>query len=913
MPFRFGTPGTYPWTLLCRSDHNPCRAAQADGRERPGAGKSGMNEAPPHTALGGHQSASGSYIAQASGGSTAIVAVFQAALPRAVDPAEVAAAEALLATLPLDALPERRGLPSPHVMPWPPNRFFVGRKGELRLLARRLTEGGTAAVGQSPAVTGMGGQGKTQLAVEFAYRYGRWFRGGVFWLSCADLATMAEAVAACGPALYPTDAGFSARPLPERVALVASAWAGDLPRLLVFDNCEDEAVLDAWVPKGGGCRLLLTARRLSWSPARGIAAAPLGQLARPESLDLLRRHRPDLALNDPGLDAIADEFGDLPLALELAGSYLARYRDEPSGAPAAYLAELRAADVVAHASLTVEDPQAPGRSRSLTGHERDVARTFEMSLRRLQPDHSVDAFARELFARTAWLAPGVPIPRHLLKVCTGTAADDAGAGRRFADALGRLLDLALVERAGDDGAVVLHRLLAAFARSRMEQAGAARRVVETAVADEAGRLLAHNDPTPFRGWATHLVAVALAAKRDGTGTSATLLNTAGYYSMLVENLEASHVMLQGAVEQAAALFGPGHPYVAAALGSLGRVQHQRGELAAGQASLERAVAILERVHGPDRPDVASLLCNLGLVQCDLGKLVTAQTSLERAVAILERVHGPDHPDVARPLGNLGNVQHRRGELAAAQDSLERVLAIRERAYGPDHPQVAVILANLGSVQHRRGDLATGQASLERALAILERVHGPDHSQVAVALANLGSVQHERGDLAAGQASLESALAILEKVHGPDHPDVARTLRKLGSVQYQRGHLAAVQDSLERALAIQEKAYGPDHPQVAATLGDLGSVQHQRGELAAAQTSLERAVAILERVHGPDHLDVARPLGNLGNVQRDLGRILEARESYTRAATIFAAKLGEGHPHTVQSRRLLDELSREAQT
>jgi hypothetical protein len=106
------------------------------------------------------QSASGSYNAQAAGGSTAIVTVFQAAPPRPADPAEVAAAEALLAELPLDSLPEPSGLPAGSFMPWPRNRFFIGRKPVLRELAREIKQGGTTAVGRSPAVTSMGGRAK---------------------------------------------------------------------------------------------------------------------------------------------------------------------------------------------------------------------------------------------------------------------------------------------------------------------------------------------------------------------------------------------------------------------------------------------------------------------------------------------------------------------------------------------------------------------------------------------------------------------------------------------------------------------------------------------------------------------------------------------------------------------------------
>lgn len=224
-----------------------------------------------------HQSGQGTF-AQASGGGTAILTVYQAAKPEPADPAAIAAAEARFAELPLDDLPEPGGLPPLHTMPYGRNRTFTGRAPDLQALARHLKQGGTAAVGQSPAVTGLGGQGKTQLAVEFAYRYGRWFPGGVFFVNCADPVAMAEAVAACGLALA-NDPGFSGRPLPERVALVGAAWASPLPRLLIFDNCEDEGLIEDWAPKCGGCRLLITARRPSWSPARGITVLPLGGLS----------------------------------------------------------------------------------------------------------------------------------------------------------------------------------------------------------------------------------------------------------------------------------------------------------------------------------------------------------------------------------------------------------------------------------------------------------------------------------------------------------------------------------------------------------------------------------------------------------------------------------------------------------
>jgi Tfp pilus assembly protein PilF len=466
---------------------------------------------------------------------------------------------------------------------------------------------------------------------------------------------------------------------------------------------------------------------------------PLGRLARPESLILLHRHRPDLPPDDPGLDGITEELGDLPLALELAGSYLARYRHEPIGTPAAYLAELRGEDLLAHASLRIEDPQAPGQSRTLTGHERDVARTFEVSLRRLQPDNPIDALARRIFAGAAWLAPGLSIPRHLLKLCIGLAPEDADGARRFTPALERLLDLALLERASEaGGAVILHRLVAAFARARLEQASTARQALEEAVVKEADRLLVSNDPRPFRDWAGHLLAVALAAGRDRTDAAIELLNAAGSYSRIVADFEASEAMLQEAAEQAQALLGPDHPEVARTLGSLGIVQRRRGDLAAAEASLTRALAVQEKVFGPDHPEVARTLTNLGIVQLERGDLAAAEVSQIRALALKEKVFGPDHPEVARTLGSLGIVQSQRGDLAA-EVSLTRALAVQEKVYGPDHSEVARTLGNLGIVQHMLGRNSDARASYTRAVAIFASRLGEHHPNTIQARRLLGEL------------------------------------------------------------------------------------------------------------------------------------------------------------------------------
>jgi tetratricopeptide (TPR) repeat protein len=745
------------------------------------------------------QSALGNNIALARDGSIAIVNAFHNAEVRQLDPAELASAATLLSELPLDDIPIPRGLPPGSFLPWPRNRFFVGRENDLRALARAIKEGGAAATGQSPAITGLGGQGKTQLAVEFAYRYGRWFQGGVFWINCSEAAAVPESISACGTALYPSDAGFSLRSIEERVALVASAWSVDLPRLVIFDNCEEEAIIDRWGPKGGGCRMIITAQRISWSAERGVYALPLARFERADSLALLHRHIPSVAVDDPDLDAIARELGDLPLALQLAGGYLSRYREESVGAPAVYLAELRRLDPLAHPSLTIADPALPERFRSLTGHELDVARTFELSLRRLLPSDRIDSLARELFARAAWLAPGVGIPRSLLKLCAGVPADDLQAGRLFVDVLGRLHDLALVERANNEGAVVLHRLLASFARFRMETSDLARSHVERVLALKAARLIPENDPTPFRDWGVHLVEVAVAAGTDRTAASVDLMNAAGIYRNMVADFEGAHALLQAGYELAKRFYGPDDPAVTVLLGSLAHVQMNRGEYQAAELSLTSALAIAERSHAQDVIETARICANLTLVQLKIDKLAEAEISATRALSIFEKTVGPDDPSVANAANQLGLTQKRRGDLTAAQISFARALVIREKASGPNHPYVATILSNLGVVQGDLGASAAGKASLRRALAIAEKVYDPDHPEVARILENLAGVQYGCNELADAEANQTRALAIVAKVYGSNHPIVASYLQGIGLLQERRRKYSRAQATLTRAL------------------------------------------------------------------------------------------------------------------
>lgn len=380
--------------------------------------------------------------------------------------------------LPLDHIPPAASLPPGSWLPMGLNPHFVGRERELQQLAQVLQTGDTAAIGQMATITGLGGVGKSQLAIAFAHHYGPLFAGGVFWVNMSAGANVPAELAKCGIAM-PLGDGYAGLSLEEQVQRVQRAWQEPIPRLLLFDNCEEESLLAQWRPTTGGCRVLATSRRAVWDSSLGVATLALDTLTPPESRALLQSLTPHL--RDDDADAIAEELGHLPLALHLAGSYLHTYHHAPFAQPTAYLSELQT-ERLEHPSL-----QGEGSSHSPTAHERHVGRTFALSLERLNPDEPVDQLALSLLVCAACFAPGSAIPRPLLLTSAGITSDNRADQLRGEKAMAQLVGLGLLTVEATTGWPVIHRLVAAFVQAQKVDEKAQAQVEKT-VQSEAQRL-----------------------------------------------------------------------------------------------------------------------------------------------------------------------------------------------------------------------------------------------------------------------------------------------------------------------------------------------------------------------------------------------------------------------------------------
>ncbi|MDJ0756460.1 MAG: tetratricopeptide repeat protein [Ardenticatenaceae bacterium] len=702
--------------------------------------------------------------------------------------------------LPSTHIPPVTTLPPGSFLPYSPNPFFVGRRPEMKAVAKAFSRCESTLSHRAAALIGIGGIGKSQLAVEFAHRYGHFFTGGVYWINFSDPDTIPEQI---GSFYLPNlKADVDQLSLPKKVALVQRAWQEPTPRLLIFDSCEDEYDYLQWRPSTGGCRVIVTSRRGRWRPELGVAAVKVPTLSANESQQLLRHFRHDLAPTET--QAVARELGNLPLALHMAGNYLRAYRHEITAEE--YLTELKTLQnktLLDHPSL-----QSGDRSLTLTGQELHVARTIAQSYGKLQPAQANDELAHALLIRAAQLAPATPIPRALLAATTSTWNH---THFQFADALSRLVNLGLVTE-GIDGTVKLHRLVAVFVKAVSPDQAAVNNIEEWFLGC-LRELEASLNPATMHICEPHLRHVTNAAIVRQDLMASSLAHYLATYLWLLGLYDEAHQYSEHALRIQAQLEGVDPQFKAECLNISGLLLKEQGLFDDALPLYEEALAIRKKFLGHFDLETAKAMNNLGALWLAMQNLEKAKIYFEQTLEIKERVLGPDHLSTGVTLNNLGCLLVMMKVYDKAQEKLKRALAIDQKEHGPHHPRVGTTLNNLGKLFYEIGSYEEARNYLQQAATILENTLDTDHPIYGKALHQLGAVCHKTGKNEEAESLLGRSLTIMRKKLGNDHPHTAQVLTTLGDVTLTKNRPSVAQSYFTEAHAILCAAYGPDHEEV----------------------------------------------------------------------------------------------------
>ncbi|HEX3131202.1 MAG TPA: tetratricopeptide repeat protein [Thermoanaerobaculia bacterium] len=712
---------------------------------------------------------------------------------------------------------EPLGPPPLHNLPYAPlGDLFKGRDDELRDLAAALQGDSKArAISQSArTLYGLGGIGKTRLAVEYAWRFGARYKGG-FFVGAESPESLDNGLASLAILLD----------LPIRQAQVETVqavllWLQSNPNwLLILDNVDSQeserAVLEI-LPRLTRGHVLITSRLRNWP--RTISRQELDTVSTEEAFTFLlertRGRRRSAADDEVHALRLAKELEGLPLALEQAGAYIVFNR-------LSFSEYLRIWDQ--------ERTRVLGWHDEAIGYPASVATTWKASFDRLLPP------AATLLRLMSFLAPE-PIPEEMFEWQEATISREA---------LAELESYSFISREGS--VCTVHRLVQEMVQNWIPPAQR-REWVEKALQLVNG--YAPGAPNDFRTWAAwgvlrpHVAKIVSLADATGVAspTSHLMSELAIYLHARGCFAEAEPLMRRAlAIDEVS--FGNNHPNVAVRLNNLALLLNDTNRLAEAEPLIRRALAIAEAAYGSAHPDVATGLNNLAHLLQAMNRLAEAEPLMRRALAIDETAFRNNHPQVATGLNNLAHLLQAMNRLAEAEPLMRRALAIDEAAFGSSHPNVARDLNNLAQSLQAMGRPSEAEPLIRRALAIDETVFGSTHPNVARDLNNLAQSLQAMNHNSDAEPLLRRALAMNEAAFGSYHPNVAIGLNNLALLLQAEGRLAEAELLMRRAVAVFEASLGSEHPSTVPSLKNLGMLLAHQQQYAEARSYLGRAGSI----------------------------------------------------------------------
>jgi tetratricopeptide (TPR) repeat protein len=645
-------------------------------------------------------------------------------------------------------------------VPYRRNLYFTGREELLNFLYDRFTrKNRDSFFPQIQALSGLGGIGKTQTALEYAYRYGEKYRF-VLWVNAsthesllAEFMTLATSLNI--PGIDFRDQNVVVTAIKRWLALQQN-W------LLILDGADDLTVILDFLPSNssGNGHILLTTRATTLGTIASIVE--VDKMGMEEGMLLLLRRARLLAAEEPlshtqqkdlaDAEAIVLAVDGLPLALDQAGAYI----EETMRSLAHYLALYR----------THSKELLRWRGHFAIGHPESVATTWSLAFMQVE---QANRAAAALLQLCTFLAPDA-IPEEIITEggkdlgnILGPVAVDAFKLNEAIEVLGKY---SLVRRNVETRTLSIHRLVQLVLRDSMNKK--TQRLWTKRAIRAVNKVFPQVKGTTWsigQRYLPHAQVCELLIEQEGFVflEAAQLLYRTGCYLHEHTEYQQAEPIYQRALAIYEEVLGPIHLDTATCLNAFASLHHTQGNYDLAESLYRRVLAIREQVLGLSHLDTAASLAGLASLYSTEGKYFLAEPLYQKALMVYEQVGGPQHSDTANTLSSLGSLYIVAGKYSLAEPFCQQSLEIREQVSGSRHLDTAISCTNRAWLYYAEGKYDEAEPLYLRALSIYEQVAGPMHLDTTATLTHLALLYSLQEKYDAARSFYERSQIIYEQI------------------------------------------------------------------------------------------------------------------------------------------------------
>ena len=820
------------------------------------------------------------------------------------------------------------------MVPYRRNEQFIGRQDLLTKLRAKLSSSIPNEWNHCVALYGLGGVGKTQLALEYVYAEKSNY-DMIFWIPAVS-----EDALLSGFQQIAVVMGCVPQPkylTPAETAQVVLSWLNrQISWLLVFDNLDQVAILRQYLPERSPKKHVLVTTRLSYChqiPAEGLHVA-VPDIDSASDLLFLRSgiskpdRTPDVLVE--GVE-IVKELGNLPLAIEQAAAYIR----EASKDIFKFLPSYRTNRKRYHARASLGN---------LDYYSETVATTWRLSFLQIE---KTNLPALQLMKLLAFLNPDGILVEFLQAGQEGLPdelREIVNDEIRFYEALGDLERFSLIRRdqGGTGQVIIIHRLVQSVIKDELSDASflamtealagmcdrafpfqnyensdavvwgrrylnqivmpllSVRSVKASKLLQRVGRFLVeagkYQEAKMLFIRVLEIVSTALAS--PDCETVEARRDLARIYFLQGQHILAID-LLQDVLKTTTALFGEDHVESVLTMSHLSTVYgHQRMWDKAIEFG-EKSLKWYKSRFGEEHSHTLIVLGNLAIIYSEQGRqedIPSVIQILKTVADISQRVQGNKHPRTLQAKSHLAVTYRRQGRLDDACKLEEWVLGIRIGVFGEEHSDTLSAKSNLAATYQCQGRLEDASKLEEQVLRIRINEFGDEHPNTLLAKSNLAAIYREQGRLDDASKLGEQVLRIRINVFGEEHPDTLWAKSNLAATYREQGRLDASKLE-EQVLGIRINVFGEEHPDTLWAKSNLAIIYRYQGRLNDACELEEQVLGIRINVFGEEHPNTLWTKSNLAIIYRCQGRLNDACELEEQILEIRIRVFGEEHLYT----------------